>query len=144
LGCLGFAGVGGEGVVKVLGSGRVGQKVGKWSGTSSPADALNLAGLHHPLMLCTQRVFNTFLNFSLNLAKNIIMFSLSDFANIEVKECGARIICEQDIEPCLKMTQRLLPPTQDAGLFHLSQEWSSANIDDEPPNCTRHIVWSAD
>ncbi|GKB06643.1 hypothetical protein Tco_0834876 [Tanacetum coccineum] len=48
-------------------------------------------------------------------AKNIVAFSFSDFVNIE-----------------------------DAGLFHLSQEWSSANIDDDPSHCTRHIVWSAD
>ncbi|GJS45354.1 hypothetical protein Tco_0595475 [Tanacetum coccineum] len=66
-------------------------------------------------------------------AKNIVMFSFSDFTNIEVKECGTRIICKQDIqETSLNMTHGLLSPTQDAGLFHLIQEWSSTDIDNEP------------
>lgn len=80
-------------------------------------------------------------------AKNFVTFSFRGFANIEVKECGVRIICQEDImeEKSLNMMQGLLNPTQDGdiGIFHLDQEWSSATIGGELSHCTRHIVWSS-
>ncbi|KAL8240035.1 hypothetical protein R6Q59_013390 [Mikania micrantha] len=75
-------------------------------------------------------------------AKNFVTFSFRGFSGIQV-ECGARIICEEDIQ-CSSSMQSFLTPTQDGSVFHLSQEWSSApSIDNGSPNCTRHLVWSS-
>ncbi|KAK9074235.1 hypothetical protein SSX86_006832 [Deinandra increscens subsp. villosa] len=77
-------------------------------------------------------------------AKNFVTFLFRGFGNIEV-ECGVRIICEEDIQEqtCSNTMQSLLTPTQDGSVFHLSQDWSSATIDNVSPHYNRHIVWSS-
>ncbi|GJY06503.1 NB-ARC domains-containing protein [Tanacetum coccineum] len=55
-------------------------------------------------------------------AKNFVTFYLRDNEDVEVKECGVRLVCDEDLqqETDSSMFQGLPTPTQDGGFLRLS------------------------